>query len=323
MMVRSSSTSDQWLQDPWEQFKSRQNIGAIWLTDDFECVGQADELSNRLFLNLGTVVSHKQFPQDRLFSALQKVDRPALLTKKPTLSDIREVLDAFIESVEVRGKVPEEGIKCGTTMLVRGPRKSEAIDDWFAQTIAATERWTSSRHAENPADLHSKVLMQDDSVMAEAEHTKKDSPRGEVIDLRGISISPPATESPLQIERALLLPISAYADEHPERAAALASQLHELASQLMKLANAIRPPTEERILTLPQAAERTGLSESLLSRLCRRGKLGEMMEISPNVRPKPRFSEVELDAYMASERKPGPKRGWKNKGRDEGNSTTS
>jgi predicted DNA-binding transcriptional regulator AlpA len=143
------------------------------------------------------------------------------------------------------------------------------------------------------------------------------------IEDSGADLSRATIQPPVPTQEELREAFIRFTKAHPEKGAGLAKEFVELAESelppeqgrvqpiLGKKTEARQPQNEERILDLQQAAARTGLSQTQLSRLCRRGALGEKITTNPNARPKPRFSEAELDAYMAQDRRPGPEPGWK------------
>lgn len=163
-------------QDRWEKFKRQRRVGGVWLELDEngfpscrDAIGRGDDASNGLMFNVKDIWSEQDLFGDGLKAALQKSDRVALLVKgrRRKVSDIGEVLVQFIKR---RGDVPEEGIACGTIMLVPGRlRHAESIDDWYVRTIPLAERWAAG----NPTNLHKHVVTQDDEVMADTERTKK------------------------------------------------------------------------------------------------------------------------------------------------------
>jgi hypothetical protein len=102
--------------------------------------------------------------------------------------------------------------------------------------------------------------------------------------------SMPPLESARIIER-----IRAYVRKHPEQAIALKRACEQAIEEE-------RPPSEERSLRVTQAARRAGLTHGNLLRLLDAGRLGER-----NSEGQARYSEAEIDRYVASDRKRGPK----------------
>lgn len=163
-------------QDRWEKFKRQRRVGGVWLELDEngfpscrDAIGRGDDASNGLMFNVKDIWSEQDLFGDGLKAALQKSDRVALLVKgrRRKVSDIGEVLVQFIKR---RGDVPEEGIACGTIMLVPGRlRHAESIDDWYVRTIPLAERWAAG----NPTSLHKHEFIKYNEVVAETERTNK------------------------------------------------------------------------------------------------------------------------------------------------------
>jgi hypothetical protein len=93
----------------------------------------------------------------------------------------------------------------------------------------------------------------------------------------------------------LIEKIRAYVRKYPQQALALKREC-------VRAIDEERPPSEERYLRVTEAARRAGLCHSNLLRLLNEGVLGER-----NREGQARYSEAEIDRYVASERKPGPK----------------
>lgn len=128
--------------------------------------------------------------------------------------------------------------------------------------------------------------------------TPRNDARSDLHEAKGLGglLGGPALNPALE-ERVILARMAALVQAHPER-------VGRFLAELARFVGENRPARADRTLNIREAAERIGVTTGRVHELFRMGRLGA------NVAGRPRFSELEFDAYRESERRPGrPTRG--------------